>query len=624
MKKTAIIIITLIHVLATNAENGSELWLRGRRNYNTAHIKTTDRSATAMAAVKELSVYWHGQPISLIKDKDMPDNDGFAIESTKKDKRLTIRARRSSGLLYGAYELLRMQGTGRNDTDISIRQTPAFRYRIIRHDTSRTTNGGQECDGPDSRMWNEINGSKGTMSLNLKEKLTLYCRASASTGINGIALTDRNCRAMTAGNGDIDKVKVIADLFRIYGIKIYLATDLSAITKLQTTGNASTTGNDARQWLKEKAREIYRKIPDFGGFIINTYPEHGTSGSGMRDITAEGTAMLAEALMPHKGIVITEDHFHSLENDETCTPANTGNSGNYGHTAAANMALMLSNGTSGDLPDWHLTEKTDTAQAANIIIDLQPTVVLNGKSHMPEWLAPAWRRSLGSTATTQAVGITVTFQTDDIDDIYRCCMTSANWYASGRLAWNPSLPSDSIAAEWLCLTFSTDTAFVKPMARVLEDTPETSLDDIRSHVSTWQRMRPYVDKIRFDKISAALGRQLKDAEEWINECVRVFKAHIRRSQQPCMDMSLPSSCCPKACRPPFSGKITYYAYPYSAIIPEHGMRKQDKSRFPGKPVRLFNLKNNNYVNQHLPFSDYPAENCASHQNTRFSGAQLTC
>lgn len=617
MKRTAIIIITLIHVLATNAENGSELWLRGRRNYNTVHIKTTDRSAIAMAAVKELSVYWHGQPVILMKDKDMPDNDGFIIESARKDKKLTIRARRSSGLLYGAYELLRMQDTGRNDTDINIRQTPAFRYRIIRHDTARTDKDGQAYDGPDSRMWNEINGSKGTMSLNLKERLTLYCRANASTGINGIALTDRNCRAMTSGSDYINKVKVIADLFRIYGIKTYLATDLSAITKLQTTGNANTTDNAARQWLKEKAREIYRKIPDFGGFIINTYPEHGTSGTDMRNRTAEETAMLAEALMPHKGIVITENHFYGSENDENCTPVNTGNSSNYGHATAANTAVILRRGTSGDLKDRRCAEKTDTAQTANIIIDLQPTVGTNDKSHMPEWLAPAWHKSLGNTATAQAVGITITFLTDGIDDIHLRSMTSANWYASGRLAWNPSLPSDSIAAEWLCQTFSTDTAFVRPMTRVLENTPEASLDDIRSHVSTWKRMRPYVDKIRFENISTALGRQLKDAEEWINECVRVFKAYIRRSHQPYIDISLPASCCPKACRPPFSGKITSCAYPYSAIIPAHGIRKQNILRCPGKPVRLFNLKNNNYVNRHLSFSDYTGKNCALHQNTRF-------
>lgn len=554
MKRTAIIIITLINVLATNAENGSELWLRSRRNDRTAHIKTTDRSATAMAAVKELSVYWHGQPIILMKDKGMPDNDGFIIESARKDKRLAIRARRSSGLLYGAYELLRMQDTGRNDTDINIRQTPAFRYRIIRHDTTRTDKDEQAYDDPDSRMWNEINGSKGTMSLNLKEKMTLYCRANASTGINGIALTDRNCRAMTSGSDYINKVKVIADLFRIYGIKTYLATDLSAITKLQITGNTNTTDNSARQWLKEKAREIYRKIPDFGGFIINTYPEHGTSGTDMRNRTAEETAMLAEALMPHKGLVITENHFYGSENDETCTPVNTGNSNNYGHTAAANTAVMLRRGTSGGLTEGRCAEKTDTAQAANIIISLQPTVGPNDKSHMPEWLAPAWHKSLGSTATTQAVGIIITSPADGSDDIHQLSMTSANWYASGRLAWAPSLPSDSIAAEWLCQTFSTDTAFVRPMTRVLESTPEASLDDIRSHVSTWKRMRPYVDKTRFEKISAALEEQLKDAEEWINECVRMFKAYIRRPHQPYTGISLPSSCSLKACRHRFQAK----------------------------------------------------------------------
>ena len=213
-----------------------------------------------------------------------------------------VKARRSAGLLYGAYELLRMQQTG----NISLKETstPAFEYRILNHWDNPDGSVERGYAGKSIWKWDEIDGNEGTMSLDLKERLTTYARANASIGINGIVINNVNASPSILSLEYIKKVKVIAGLLRPYGIKTYVSVNFASPMVLDGLETADPLNDKVRAWWKKKAKEIYKEIPDFGGFLVKANSE-GQPGPGDYHRThADGANMLAEALAPHKGIVM--------------------------------------------------------------------------------------------------------------------------------------------------------------------------------------------------------------------------------------------------------------------------------------------------------------------------------
>lgn len=258
-------------LIAANAEDGSDLWLRMQHETNTAKVETNDKSATGKTAVNELTAFWKGGDVTLKKDGKMPDNDGFSISKSAKDGSIVVKARRSAGLLYGAYELLRMQQTG----NISLKETstPAFEYRILNHWDNPDGSVERGYAGKSIWKWDEIDGNEGTMSLDLKERLTTYARANASIGINGIVINNVNASPSILSLEYIKKVKVIAGLLRPYGIKTYVSVNFASPMVLDGLETADPLNDKVRAWWKKKAKEIYKEIPDFGGFLVKANSE---------------------------------------------------------------------------------------------------------------------------------------------------------------------------------------------------------------------------------------------------------------------------------------------------------------------------------------------------------------
>lgn len=463
-----------LFLLAANAEDGSNLWLRMQQKANTAKVKTNDKSAIAKNAVNELTAYWNGGDVTLKKDGSMPDNDGFAIVKPADGGPIEVKARRSAGLLYGAYELLRMQETGNSVSNET--SSPAFEYRVLNHWDNPDGSVERGYAGKSIWKWDEINGDKGTMSIDLKERLTTYARANASIGINGSVINNVNASPSILSLEYIKKVKVIADLLRPYGIKTYISVNFASPMVLDGLKTADPLNSEVRAWWKKKAKEIYKEIPDFGGFLVKANSE-GQPGPGDYNRThADGANMLAEALAPHKGIVMWRSFVYGNHEGEDRVKQAITEFEDLDGKFAKNVILQSKNGPLDFQPREPYAPIFDQMKHTPMWAELQITQEYLGQSLHLVYLAPMWKEFFSFVNPKQLRGIAGVANTGDDKNWCGHPFSQANWYAFGRLAWNPELSSDSIAREWLTQTFTHDAAFVNPMTEVMEASRETCVD----------------------------------------------------------------------------------------------------------------------------------------------------
>ena len=467
-------VAAFLFLIAANAEDGSNLWLRMQHETNTAKIETNDKSATGKTAANELTAFWKGGDVTLKKDGKMPDNDGFSISKSAKDGSIVVKARRSVGLLYGAYELLRMQQTG----NVSLKETstPAFEYRILNHWDNPDGSVERGYAGKSIWKWEEIDGNEGTMSLDLKERLTTYARANASIGINGIVINNVNASPSILSLEYIKKVKVIAGLLRPYGIKTYVSVNFASPMVLDGLETADPLNTEVRAWWKKKAKEIYKEIPDFGGFLVKANSE-GQPGPGDYHRThADGANMLAEALAPHKGIVMWRSFVYGNHEGEDRVKQAVTEFKSLDGKFAKNVILQSKNGPLDFQPREPYAPIFDQMKHTPMWAELQITQEYLGQSLHLVYLAPMWKEFFSFVNPKQLRGIAGVANTGDDKNWCGHPFSQANWYAFGRLAWNPELASDSIAREWLVQTFTHDTAFVNPMTEVMEASREACVD----------------------------------------------------------------------------------------------------------------------------------------------------
>ena len=448
--------------LAANADDGSALWLGMEHRAHIEKIRSNDNSAVAKTAVQELTAYWHGGSVTLKKDGNMPDNDGFAIERQNNGGTTIIRAHRSAGLLYGAYELLRMQQT--SGTTVEERSEPAFEYRVLNH-----------WDNPDGSVERGYAG-KSIWKWDLRERLTTYARANASIGINGSVLNNVNASPSILTAEYIKKVKVIADLLRPYGIKTYISVNFASPMVLDGLKTADPLNSEVKAWWKKKAKEIYKEIPDFGGFLVKANSE-GQPGPGDYNRThADGANMLAEALAPHKGIVMWRSFVYGNHKGEDRVKQAITEFEELDGKFAKNVILQSKNGPLDFQPREPYAPIFDRMKQTPMWAELQITQEYLGQSLHLVYLAPMWKEFFSFVNPKQLRGIAGVANTGDDKNWCGHPFSQANWYAFGRLAWNPELSSDSIAHEWLVQTFTHNQAFVKPMTEVMEASHEACVD----------------------------------------------------------------------------------------------------------------------------------------------------
>lgn len=473
MKKYLILSLAFAFALTTKAQlffqktsDGSMLWLN-KQCYNTCLVKgKTDKDATLSIAKDELTKYYKGKEVSIRIDPLLNLGEGYMLTDS------SIIASSSIGILYGAYDLLRLQETG-NLSHLSKTEKPAVNLRILNHWDNLDGSIERGYAGKSIWKWDEIildkAGEFKNISKNLCNRLITYARSNASIGINGAVLNNVNASPQMMTSEYLHKVKVIADIFRPYGIRVYLSINFASPMALGYTKTADPLDMKVQLWWKKKAKEIYASIPDFGGFLVKANSEGQPGPGDYHRSHADGANMLADALKPFGGIVMWRSFVYGANHKGEDRVKQAVSEFKYQDGKFRdNVILQSKNGPLDFQPREPYAPIFDNIHQTPQIAELQITQEYLGQSKHLVYLAPMWKEFFRFVSPDKLKGIA---GVSNIGDNANWCghpFSQANWYAFGRLAWNPSISSEEIAHEWLIQTYGCkDERFTKPVEMMM-------------------------------------------------------------------------------------------------------------------------------------------------------------
>lgn len=499
MKKYLILLITVLTSLHVSAQSdGSQLWL-GKQYANSCQvISQLPDDATAKIAKQELENNWRGKNVELKIDKSLNLGEGYNIYARPAQQgdniqyEATITASNPIGLLYGAYELIRLQNTDAYNTGSGNQQNfskaidetekPQVGLRILNHWDNLDGSIERGYAGKSIFKWEEIklgkNGKGGSISKSLHDRLITYARANASLGINGSVLNNVNASPKMMTAEYINKVKVIANILRPYGIRVYLSINFASPMALGYTKTADPLDKKVQQWWQKKAKEIYATIPDFGGFLVKANSE-GQPGPGDYHRThADGANMLADAVKPYGGIIMWRSFVYGANHkgEDRVKQAVSEFKGMDGKFRD-NVILQSKNGPLDFQPREPYAPIFDNIKQTPQIAELQITQEYLGQSKHLTYLAPMWKEFFSFVNPDRLVGISGVANIGDDANWCGHPFSQANWYAFGRLAWNPSLTAEEIAHEWLVQTYGNqDERFTKPVEMMMMTSREACVN----------------------------------------------------------------------------------------------------------------------------------------------------
>lgn len=526
MKLKLIYIAALILCMPMlHAENGYDLWLRYQKVDNSqllnSYSKTLAKlnfpvnSATLTEAKKELQ-----QGLDGLLDTNLPETDGiskgtllvgtpasskvlsgihaitneisglgdegFLIKTLKVNGTpcTVIAARKDMGVMYGVFHFLRLLQTQSDIKELNITQMPKLQRRMLNH-------------------WDNLNGTieRGYAGYTLWDWQRLpgyidpryrdYARANASIGINGTVLNNVNANARSLTTEYLIKAAALADVFRPYGIRVYLTARFSAPKELRALNTADPLDPEVRQWWKDKVKEIYKYIPDFGGFLVKANSEGQPGPQDYKRTHADGANMMAEALEPYGGIVMWRAFVY--ENSRNVDRAGNGYEefkpldGKFNK----NVFVQPKNGPIDFQPREPFHPLFGAMPQTPLMLEFQITQEYLGYATNLAYLGPLFEECLDADTYTKGKGTTVANVLEDYNrshgisgiagvanigtDINWCghLFGQSNWYAFGRMAWNPELSSEEVADEWLRMTFNNNTSFVNPIKEMMQQSRET-------------------------------------------------------------------------------------------------------------------------------------------------------
>ena len=499
MKKYLILLFTVLTSLHVSAQSdGSQLWL-GKQYANSCQvISQLPDDATAKIAKQELENNWRGKNVELKIDKSLNLGEGYNIYARPAQQgdniqyEATITASNPIGLLYGAYELIRLQNTDAYNTGSGNQQNfskaidetekPQVGLRILNHWDNLDGSIERGYAGKSIFKWEEIklgkNGKGGSISKSLHDRLINYARANASLGINGSVLNNVNASPKMMTAEYINKVKVIANILRPYGIRVYLSINFASPMALGYTKTADPLDKKVQQWWQKKAKEIYATIPDFGGFLVKANSE-GQPGPGDYHRThADGANMLADAVKPYGGIIMWRSFVYGANHkgEDRVKQAVSEFKGMDGKFRD-NVILQSKNGPLDFQPREPYAPIFDNIKQTPQIAELQITQEYLGQSKHLTYLAPMWKEFFEFVNPDRLKGIAGVANIGDDANWCGHPFSQANWYAFGRLAWNPSLTAEEIAHEWLVQTYGNqDEKFTKPVEMMMMTSREACVN----------------------------------------------------------------------------------------------------------------------------------------------------
>ena len=521
------IVLAVLAAAPVRAEDGYELWLRYRRVDDTARlaayraaissILVPGNSPTSAATVRELRRGLEGllgEPVPVVSEVA---RDGTVIAATAAspfvrelglDAELarvgeegyllyTVRARgyvatliaanTDVGVLYGAFHLLRLLQTQQPLGNLAIAERPRIRQRVLNHwdnldgSVERGYAGGSLWD------WHKLPGY-------LPPRYTDYARANASLGINGTVLTNVNANATSLTADYLRKAAALADVFRPYGIRVYLTARFSAPIEIGGLKSADPSAPEVRSWWAARIGEIYKVIPDFGGFLVKANSEGQPGPQDYGRTHADGANMLADALAPHGGIVMWRAFVYSEKVDVDRHAQAYAEFQPLDGSFRPNVLVQVKNGPIDFQPREPFHPLFGAMPKTPLMMEFQITREYLGFATHVVYLAPLFEEVLQADTHVAGAGSLVrdvidgTLHAYPVTGIAGVANTGmdrnwcgsvfacANWHAFGRLAWNPSLASSALADEWLRMTFTNDTRFLDPVEAMMLASRQSAVD----------------------------------------------------------------------------------------------------------------------------------------------------
>ena len=519
MRKVLLIIFIILPALL-RAEDGYDLWLRYNKISNTAILgqykkqingpvvigtsptigiikaelsrafsgltatpfkisASIEKSSSFIAGISSSSAI-----LSSIVTKDELSRigtEGFIIK-TKPGKTI-ITANTEIGVMYGVFHFLRLMQTHQPITDLSIVSTPKLSLRLLNHwdNLNRTVERGYA--GFSIWDWHKLPDF-------IDKRYVDYARANASIGINGTVLTNVNANAVILTKPYLEKVKTLADLFRPYGIKVYLTARFSAPIEIGKLKPADPINDTVQLWWKQKVKEIYELIPDFGGFLVKANSEGQPGPQDYNRTHADGANMLADAVAPFNGIVMWRAFVYSQTSNDRFKQAYEEFKPLDGKFRK-NVLVQVKNGPIDFQPREPFSPLFGAMNQTPLMMEFQLTQEYLGQGTHLVFEAPMFKEVLNTDTYSKGKGSTVAKVVDGSlgnyslngmagvsnigNDINWCGhpFAQANWYALGRLCWDHDLSSGQIAEEWIRQTFSNDTSFVETVKKMMLQSHET-------------------------------------------------------------------------------------------------------------------------------------------------------
>lgn len=461
------------------AEDGSRLWLRMERNAVAAEVRMgrgTERTPVLDVALRELETYWRGRErIVLQVSPEGPGRDGFALRRERGT--VDVVSASDRGVLYGAYALLRRQQTGEVPGEGQIlEEVPSYDLCMLDHWDNLDGTVERGYAGRSIWKWDELPGR-------ISPRYEAYARANASIGINAVVLNNVNASPQMLSSAMLRKVAALADVLRPYGIRTFLSVNFASPKVLGGLPDADPLRPAVRVWWEKKVDEIYRLIPDFGGFLVKANSEGEPGPQDYGRTHADGANLLADALAPHGGIVMWRAFVYAPSSADRACQA-------YEEFMPLdglfrdNVIIQVKNGPIDFQPREPFSPLFGGLRATQVMPEFQITQEYLGQSVHTVFLAPMWKACLDAY-TYRDGGLTVAGATQrrtgaravsamagvanigDAADWTGNSLAQANWYAFGRLCWNTELDAARLADEFLEQAFTSDTQFVAPVRQLM-------------------------------------------------------------------------------------------------------------------------------------------------------------
>ncbi len=471
----------------TSAANELQTGLGGLLGETVPRVKSVRKNGTIVAGTAQSS-----RIIASLKLNDKLSaigEEGFLILSTRyKRKDVTVIAGNTDrGVLYGVFHYLRLMQMHTSLEGLSISSSPKTKIRILNHWDNLDRSVERGYAGLSLWDWEALPGE-------VSERYTDYARANASVGINSTALTNVNANALILTKDYLEKVAVLADVFRSYGLKVYLTARFSAPVEIGGLKTADPLDDDVRKWWKDKTDEIYSYIPDFGGFLVKANSEGQPGPQNYGRDHADGANMLADAVAPHGGVVMWRAFVYDNNVPDDRAKQAYNEFINLDGKFRENVIVQVKNGPIDFQPREPFHPLFGAMPKTPLMPELQITQEYLGSSVHLVYLAPLFEECLksdtyamgkgtlvagiidGSVENHELTAIAGVSNTGDVRNWTGHPFAQSNWYAFGRMAWDPWIESSVIADEWIRMTFTNNRDVVTKISRMMMDSREIAVD----------------------------------------------------------------------------------------------------------------------------------------------------